>query len=109
MQVHARVRWCTRLLRAVPQTEVRRAPEQVQIELNLIPHCAATGTELRNCTLMEDRTARLPDCFFPFSPPLDFLLSLSLCVLILNSLHGPLGMTASSSSFPSSSTSTGSF
>lgn len=39
MQVHARVPLCTCLLRAVPQTEVRRAPEQVQIELNLIPHC----------------------------------------------------------------------
>lgn len=75
-QVHARGRLCTRLLQAVPPTEVRRAPEQVQIELNLIPHCAATGMELRNCTLTEDRTAHLPRCSSSFSPPLDFFVSL---------------------------------
>lgn len=72
MQAHARVRVCTCLLRAVPQTEVRRAPEQVQIELNLILHSAATGMELRNCTLMEDRTAHLPRRSSSFSPTFFF-------------------------------------
>lgn len=44
------------VLLGAPQKEVRRSPEQVQIELNLIPHCAGTGMKLHNCTLIDNRT-----------------------------------------------------
>lgn len=45
-----------RVCAETPQTEVRRSPEQAQIELNLIPHCAGTGMKLHNCNLICDRT-----------------------------------------------------
>jgi len=61
---------CVCLLHGAPQTEVRRSPEQVQIELNLIPHCAGTGMKLHNCTLIDDRT---PAPLLPPPPPHLFL------------------------------------
>lgn len=85
---------CVCVLHSAPQTEVRRSLEQVQIELNLIPHCAGTGMKLHNCTLIDDRTPAPP----PPPPPLLFLpsfsfllLSLSLCVLGLKFLTWAAG------------------
>lgn len=84
MHAHSCVLASVCVLHSAPQTEVRRSLEQVQIELNLIPHCAGTGMKLHNCTLIDDRTPSPP----PLPPPLLFLspfsfllLSLSLCVL----------------------------
>lgn len=89
--VCARVYMCVCVQHSAPQTEVRGSLEQVQIELNLIPHCAGTGMKLHNCTLIDDRTPpspRPPPPPFPSPPPLLFPsfhfstpLSVSLCVL----------------------------
>lgn len=61
-----------------PQTEVRRSLEQVQIELNLIPHCAGTGMKLHNCTLIDNRTPQIATT--PTPPPFYFSCSRSLFV-----------------------------
>lgn len=84
---------CVRALHGAPQTEVRRSLEQVQIERNLIPHCAGTGMKLHNCTLIGDRTSPSSPTSSPLSPLLYFffLLSLSLCVLGPKSLTGAGG------------------
>lgn len=82
--MHARARVlalvCVCVLRSAPPTEVRRSLEQVQIELNLIPHCAGTGMKLHNCTLIDDRTPAPP----PPPPPLLFLPSFSFLLLLLS-------------------------